>query len=226
MACIGDHGVGQFQFEIGERVRPGIRFQRRHRIIGGIEPVGVGVPQLRGDRLRPLVHGAVIGPHRSVFARQIESIERSTGLAIELLVRRRCAQRVAQPLPERVERELGRRLGGRRGGGARVLALCRVVRRDGHRDPLRPRNCGPRSVRFAGRLYRDIGRGNNDFGRHRQRNNRILARGRENCVRVRRGGTIDVVRRDGDFSGLNLRDAIQAYVPVQAGMCGNARGQN
>ena len=90
MAGEGQHRIGELDVAVGQRLGAGEAAEFRHRIIGGIEPVGGGVLEPRDHRLGAGVEPAVADPQRRVVARGIESSRSPCGRA-----RARCACRVA-----------------------------------------------------------------------------------------------------------------------------------
>ena len=84
VASIGQHRQGEFQLGIANRIGLGAGFRRWHRIVGGIEPVGIRRRQVGDGSLGARVVLAPGDPQRRKAAIAIERLDcRAFGFADE-----------------------------------------------------------------------------------------------------------------------------------------------
>ncbi len=76
VARVIEHGIGQAQVALGQRVGAGEGAELRHRIIGAVERVGAGVLEPRDHGLGAVGEAAVLDPQRRVVARSCRSSPR------------------------------------------------------------------------------------------------------------------------------------------------------
>ena len=81
MARIGEHGLREHELGLGQRIRskPG---KRRRPVIGGVEAVGIGVPEAGNHRLGACILDPPVEPKRQQIAALIECLD---GLSLVLV---------------------------------------------------------------------------------------------------------------------------------------------
>ncbi len=108
---VGDDRHGQLDFGVGERGRVGQRREIRHRIVGGIEAVGIDMAEI-GDRGVGARIGLAVGdPERRVVAAGIERVDlRAVLLAADDVVEFAVGE-IVQLVGDRARSGRGRRRG-------------------------------------------------------------------------------------------------------------------
>ncbi len=168
---VSDDRHGQLDLGIGESCRIADRREIRHRIVGGIEPVGIDMAEISDRRIGARIGLAVGDPDRRVVAAGIERVdltadllvaddvvEFAAGEIVQLVGDRRIAATTATRLLPGLVRRLPQALPGMRrsrrgaaGAAALVRGLVGLLRRSRPAEPSRRQASGSVTARIRRR---------------------------------------------------------------------------